>query len=240
MTKRKDLHWLLWFQERERFDHLCYEIDHSGFWSLFFLKWYYNIDNKGDSKVYQYLAKQIGKCVTKESDQDEKQIVYYGLELLLSTWVTTIILFVLGIVFDCFFETICFILFYCTLRQYAGGYHSDTYLKCNLFMSSCYLVILIIDRIITFQYSWLLAGIFAIFVIFYFAPVMNQNKRLSEGEVRYYKKSTYLIASIEVIVATFLLIIHQNRLLKFAIFAFCLVALFLILGYIKYERRGST
>ena len=80
------------------------------------------------SDMYHYIAKVLGEMLCK--DNDEKcTLITYGLEIMISSVVTLLILSFIGAYFHCIRETILFMILYCPLRQYAGGYHASSYTR---------------------------------------------------------------------------------------------------------------
>lgn len=58
-------------------------------------------------------------------------IYIYGFEVLISGALSLFIGLILGLIFSQLVECIVFLIVFVTLRKYCGGYHADTYLKCN-------------------------------------------------------------------------------------------------------------
>ena len=66
--------------------------------------------------------------------QKEFEAIYiYGFELLLSFVVSVSIILALSILIRKFFESLIFLVLFIAIRQFTGGFHARTYLKCQIF-----------------------------------------------------------------------------------------------------------
>ena len=79
-------------------------------------------------QMLQYLLKSR---VINDSDE-EKEYYRYGIEITISSLLNIILIIGIGIIFRNVFESIIFLSFFMLIRQFTGGYHADTYFKCNL------------------------------------------------------------------------------------------------------------
>ena len=70
--------------------------------------------------------------------KDEIDIYIYGLQLIISSIIGISIILVAGIIFERFKDSLIFLFIFIIMRQYSGGYHADSYLKCNLFFISIF------------------------------------------------------------------------------------------------------
>lgn len=135
--------------------------------------------------------------------ESEKLDIYiYGFEIMISTIVSILVGLVLGIVFSQLTETIVFLLIFVLLRSYCGGYHTDTYLKCNIvFAVNITAVMLILKFVSSYPFVINVAVIaFALLTIAMLAPVENIYKPLTKSEKKSYKiKASFLTATISVI-----------------------------------------
>lgn len=80
------------------------------------------------------LAQRIANFLFKNNAIDEKKIdIYiYGFEIIISSCINIIIATILGILFSQLIECLIFLLSFIFLRKYCGGYHANTYSKCNI------------------------------------------------------------------------------------------------------------
>lgn len=130
------------------------------------------------------------------ADAKEHEIYRYGCEVILSTAVNVLIVILCGLLFN---EMSCVAVFYAVfllLRRYCGGYHADTYLRCNIiFTLTILMVVLILKNCDLLAKSFLFIVIVtSLSVIYRLSPVINKNKPLTEGEAVRYRRISLKIA----------------------------------------------
>ena len=114
--------------------------------------------------------------------EEDREIYVYGYQIIISSMFGIILVLILGVLLKCLPESLTFLVVFIITRQYCGGYHARTFLKCCLLFVFAYLAILllmelIMNRIVIYQIICLL--LIYIITIFKYAPVENENKRLS-------------------------------------------------------------
>ncbi|MDE5909716.1 MAG: accessory gene regulator B family protein [Lachnospiraceae bacterium] len=119
------------------------------------------------------------------------------------------------------------------LRSYAGGYHARGYLSC--YLESCVIMtaILLILRFITrngvVPYGiWILFFIAAA-IIFYLAPLADENKPISEKEAIVFKRRARMILILEMLLAGVLGVMHRD--VCYAVMMAVILSAFLLLLY---------
>lgn len=88
----------------------------------------------------------------------------------------------------------CYIVCFCMLRKYAGGYHAKSVIGCYLMTVGSAIIMLLTIRFCRLPIAviiavWLVSGI----IVFLFAPVQNRNKRLDELEQLVYRRRAIII-----------------------------------------------
>lgn len=134
------------------------------------------------------------KVITAE----EKEVYEYGVFQMLVNVLDTVSILVLAIFFHKVFVVCCYIVCFCMLRKYAGGFHAKSVIGCYMMTvgSACLMLITIgICRMpmAVITAVWLVSGI----IILLFAPVQNRNKRLDEVERLVYRRRTIIIWILE-------------------------------------------
>lgn len=74
---------------------------------------------------------------------EDGEVCSYGFEILISSLINSIIVLSLGIILNKFIQTIIFIICYCSIRQFAGGYHANSHKKCIFTFLLMYLITII-------------------------------------------------------------------------------------------------
>ena len=114
---------------------------------------------------------------------------------------TLFIAFLMDMVLECMIILTAYIL----LRNYAGGYHADTQIKCYV-----YSILVIVIQLYLLKIDWPIQLTFTVMfisglIISLLAPIESENKPLNKNEKQKYAKKTRIITGIEIWVA-FLLI----------------------------------
>lgn len=137
----------------------------------------------------------------------EKELYKYGYQLLLGRGSSFIFAAALSLILGTFFEMLLFLGVFILIRQYAGGYHMESPVKCI-----CFSVLLVLGAGIFIKHTdfiqssifWRIlwgAGIVAIVVL---SPVGTKNKPLDALERKVYRKRTYIILGLELLVSIIL------------------------------------
>ena len=87
--------------------------------------------NKHATKVANLLTSLAGSNSMENKDTDI-QVIIYGIELLLSSFVNLILVMIVGGYFFGILPTLVFILFFCPIRQFSGGFHAKSYMTCTI------------------------------------------------------------------------------------------------------------
>ena len=80
-------------------------------------------------KIVEYLV----KCGEISNNDYEVEYYRYGIEVALSSLLNLAIIIIIGIISMHIIESLIFLIVFIFVRQVTGGYHADTYFKCNLY-----------------------------------------------------------------------------------------------------------
>lgn len=85
-----------------------------------------------------YLVSQILEFITKQNvitdDQEVQDFYRYGIEISISSLLNIILVLSVGVLIHHVLESIIFLSLFILIRSFTGGYHADTYFRCNLLM----------------------------------------------------------------------------------------------------------
>lgn len=126
-------------------------------------------------KLLNYI---ISKKVINGEDGETVEFYKYGIEITVSSILNIVLVMLASAVFAAPAEGIVFLAVFIPTRQYTGGFHAGSYLKCNLTFVFCYMLILILYKYlppVPFWAFWALAALDAA-VIAVCCPVENENK----------------------------------------------------------------
>ncbi|WP_313346261.1 accessory gene regulator B family protein [Sedimentibacter sp.] len=162
---------------------------------------------------------------------DEIDIYIYGLQLIISSILGISIILFFGIISDHLTDSLIFLFCFIILRQYSGGYHANSYLKCNLYFISIFL--LTEAAVIYTQAKYkdvLTVGLICIsfVIILRFAPIDNINKKLSNSQKLKNKKITLIIFVILITISIFMKVNDVNYYYNIAVTILSVTALMII------------
>ena len=115
-------------------------------------------------------------------DISEISVYQYGFEVLISSFLTCLIALVSGLILKCVSASITYFIIFAILSTICGGFHSKTYLSCNLIFTIVTLSVLIMFKFLPLEHFSELHYIFLLFsvlITYYYAPVENENKPLT-------------------------------------------------------------
>lgn len=192
--------------------------------------------------MYKKLVVKIFPGVINQAgSEDEKEVVIYGLEIMVSTIVNLLVLLFIGLISNNLLETIIFIGCFCMIRGQAGGYHANSYISCLLCSIFTYGVIILINPYITQEYNTILIiiAVISYAVILGLAPILNGKRTFSIKEIEKIKIKVKVILIVEAII-TITLYQTNFELYKFAIYATITEGVFGIMGKFKYWNLNKN
>ena len=161
-------------------------------------------------------------------DTEEIEFYRYGIEITLSSLINIALISIIGIITDYTFESMMFLAVFIIMRSFTGGYHANTYIKCNLVTSISFVILLLIFKIIRH------ISIFQVVTIVLLAPIENKNKPI-ENRTVYKIISTVLSVVLSAI--SIVLIIKGVDLGLIILLTLALVSIFII--YARFMKRGD-
>lgn len=180
----------------------------------------------------------LGRAENQPEDT-EQEVIVYGFELLIASVITFLLVLLLGLMFRKGVQTLIFMLFYCPLRRYSGGYHAGNYRNCTAFFLSMYGAVLLMsmrEMKLPLSVYESLVWIAALAVIWILAPVDTENKRLGSEEKKSYRLRSRKIVLFESTVILLFYFLNMNAICRFAAAAMIMVSGLLAVGAIK-ERE---
>lgn len=170
---------------------------------------------------------------------DKIEIYKYGFFVLYSNILFLLLSMLLGAVFGVFLQGVLFYVAFFSIRQYAGGYHASTETRCEVMSTLSILACIIVIRLsktYNFQFALLIISAVSALCIAILCPLDTPEKPLSEKELKYFRKISWLILSLISLVAIISYFVQLKWLQIF--FAPCCLSLILeslliVLGKIK-------
>lgn len=138
---------------------------------------------KSAQKIYVYMSKHI------YVDPELEDVYKYGIEITISSALNILLVMAVSVILKSPLSGIGHLCCLFLLRSFCGGYHADSYLKCNSLMVIFFVLSYIVGKLLIYfnltdfhLMSSLL--MLAFFPIYAFAPVKNKHKPLTEGKAK--------------------------------------------------------
>lgn len=146
--------------------------------------------NYVSEKILKYLEKNK---VIDLSDEYTKEYYTYGAAITISSITNITLIILLSLIFHDIFKGVLFLSVFIPTRQYTGGYHASTFLRCNLIFGCIYIFTVLasmsLHKTISVQTELLLLAC-EIILVYFLCPVPNRNKPISHKNQ--YRKYKYL------------------------------------------------
>lgn len=155
--------------------------------------------------MIKYISEHLAeKIISINDDVSNKKIYIYGLQIVLNTICTFLIIGICGIIFHRMIATLFFLFCYCSIRLWAGGYHASTNERCMSMFIIMYLLVNIFFTKLSFDFVTLL-GLLIVenIMILNLAPIAAVNNPIPEqllGEMRIKSVTMASLVSIMVLV----------------------------------------
>lgn len=180
-------------------------------------------------------------CTKRIISEEEKEIYVYGYEMIITTIIGAVLVFVIAFLTSRLAEAICFFTVFVITRQFCGGYHSKTRIMCSVTFLICYAFVLFFNNVLTPMFGWfihliILVPYFA--MIFGYSPIVNENKPLTNDEIAINHKKSITVSAIWLVISSVLLVIMP--ILSSAIdLTLLVVAVMMMIEVIK-RKEGKT
>ena len=135
------------------------------------------------------ISKRISLFLCRKNiiKHEDIEIYKYGFETMCSTILGLILTLAIGLTFKMFFLSIVYYVVFVTIRQFTGGYHANSYFKCNLTFAVVTVLVFGLTKMAVYSETYTMPNhilfLFLSFIIvFYFSPIENENKPLDQEQ----------------------------------------------------------
>lgn len=194
-----------------------------------------------------YLVSQIVNFITEQdviSDESDVQDFYrYGIEISISSFLNIFLVLLLGIIINHIAESIIFLLLFILIRSFTGGYHADTYFRCNLLMCTTFILTALANSIFSNKFSLLIIIVLICvteLIVSILGPIENKNKPIDDSKKIKLKITGTAMTSI---INCAGLILRESYLGTMIIFTTFLIVLLMIAAKVKeakIQERGGN
>lgn len=189
------------------------------------------------------INKIISSMKKNISDDIDDEIISYGLEIIITKAVFIAIIIFLGIITKCLPDVIAFIIAFTVIRQYGGGYHADTRIRCFILsVLTLFLDIVMIKLAELGFISMLFLIIITLLSVVYIwivAPIDTKNKRLDADEIVHYGKRVKVVILILCLIVCILLFFKINNYARAIMFGIVTEAFLMIAGAVQNYKSGG-
>lgn len=195
-----------------------------------------------------YLVSQIVNFITEQdviSDESDVQDFYrYGIEISISSLLNIVLVVIAGILMHHIIESIVFLSLFILIRSFTGGYHADTYFRCNLLMCTTFILTALANSIFSNKFSLLIIIVLICvteLIVSVLGPIENKNKPIDDSKKIKLKITGTAMTSI---INCAGLILRESYLGTMIIFTTFLIVLLMIAAKVKeakiQERGGNS
>lgn len=195
-----------------------------------------------------YLVSQIVNFITEQdviSDESDVQDFYrYGIEISISSLLNIVLVVIACILIHHIIESIVFLSLFILIRSFTGGYHADTYFRCNLLMCTTFILTALANSIFSNKFSLLIIIVLICvteLIVSVLGPIENKNKPIDDSKKIKLKITGTAMTSI---INCAGLILRESYLGTMIIFTTFLIVLLMIAAKVKeakiQERGGNS
>ena len=145
------------------------------------------------------ISSKVTSIFLSEHTEYPHEVYTYGIEIILSSLLGFLLVSIISLLFGNIWEGIIYITVLSLVRIFAGGYHANTYLKCNIITVASFCISLVIHKLyinylIIYNPAILLClAIFVFTVLYLYSPIDNENKPIAEKDKLKYKTISIII-----------------------------------------------
>ncbi|WP_167955724.1 accessory gene regulator ArgB-like protein [Anaerosporobacter faecicola] len=175
--------------------------------------------------------------------REDIPIYTYGYEALFASVVNFIVIMTLGLIFHQGWHSVVFFVVFALTRIYSGGYHAQSYLKCNLVLGGIYVLTVVLNQAqecTNASYEMLIFVLFYLTVILKFAPVPDSRKQLTKAERMKFREKVLFLSAIWTILIAIFYFVNFNLAFNVAITLFVVAVLIVIQHLCKGEEGNRN
>lgn len=190
-----------------------------------------------------YLVSKILKFITEQnviSDEKDVQEFYkYGIEISISSFLNIFLVVILGFLIHHvleILESVVFLTLFILIRSFTGGYHADTYFRCNLLMCVTFIITVFVNVITSNKLTLPVIIVLICFTevtVLFLGPIENKNKPIQKSK-RIKLKIKGLIITLAI--NCFGIILIESHIGTMIIFTSLLIAILMLAATIKGKR----
>jgi len=191
--------------------------------------------------LYNISRNLIEKVFGKEDSNIDNYI--YGLELFISSIAGTVLLLVIGIILNAVVESALFIVGFSTLRIFCGGFHSRSFVLCNIITIFNFGAVITVYRcfyyILVSPFVFVFIFVLSFIITMLCAPVINSNNPINDAVCQKCKIKSMIIIALDAILFVVLLFVLEKPQIAIIIPTLFSVDVFMIIPILKPRRKKN-
>lgn len=133
--------------------------------------------------IYNFMSRHI------KVEPEFKDVYIYGIEITVSTALNVCLVMLAAVLLRSPLSGVCHLCCIIILRAFCGGYHANSYLKCNCLMVIFFIISFLVGKMLVYfnltNFKLMSILLMLTFLpIYAFAPVKNKHKILSESKAK--------------------------------------------------------
>lgn len=192
--------------------------------------------------LYIWRGEQMNNEDIRLTEEEYRGVIKYGRSMLFTIIIGMMVAIGIGIYMKMLKKGVVLLMLLLPLRQYCGGYHMKSHIKCIVSSIIIYLIQLImIKYLIINTYIQIILLIMGLLIILRLAPVDNINNKMNYEEKNYLKKKIRVILIIELFLYAIFIVLSKTDYGLIVVLCIDIVAGLLILGNIsnRIQERGK-
>lgn len=178
-------------------------------------------------------------------DKSKRPIYVYGLELTFSSASSILSILIISACLSIFSSAVVFLVFFCSLRLFSGGYHAKTYGRCFVLTNGVYCAtvgcVLFSEKMLQHPALSLIGAallLLSVITILVLAPVKNQHHPLSPKRYLRNRRIACILSVVFLFVAAIVFGFGKEHYFILISFTLMAVAVMMIIPTIQ-ERRAQ-
>lgn len=191
------------------------------------------------------VSNRIMQTLYKKSiiSYEEKELYVYGLFMIISYVTFFLVSIFFGMILNILFSSVIFYIGFCFIRNFAGGIHANSEIKCNvittisIFISELFIKFLIDSDLVVLAFIMLVVSSICLSAI---KPIATAEKKVSQQERVKFHKTVKALTILSLIISVIGLFFNRNNILISLSVGLSLASVLLILGKVKCLKNQNN
>lgn len=169
--------------------------------------------------------------------KEDREIYLYGARLIISTFIGTLLLFIVGILTNYFIEAILYEIIMSSSRSILGGYHCKSYTKCILTYVGLFGMIIVMTKFYSFSIvDMFVIGIMTLLITWTICPIQNTNKFISSQKKRIFRIYSFAYIWVYLLIIVYLFS-TDSPFLDVMVSMLVIIDMLTLGGKVEYEKN---